>query len=113
MAIQKNLSFGSVTLKVTPEELDRKSEEVTKQLSTMKKKFATMRSKVKNTKSYWVGSAGDMHRKVYEEKQPDIDEIFSRLEEHARELHEMAAVYTQAESKAKALTEQLPMDVIE
>lgn len=112
MAITQALSFGSVTLKVTPEVLHTKAETVSTKVSSMSTEFERMNSIVTKSSSYWVGSAGELHRNVYLEKQPDIEDIFKRLQEHVKELHEMAAVYINVENTVKEIAEALPIDVI-
>jgi WXG100 family type VII secretion target len=112
MAITQELSFGSVTLKVTPEVLHTKAEVVNTKVSSMTKEFGKMNTLIARSNSYWVGKAGEVHRKTYQEKQPDIEEIFKRLSEHVTELHQMATVYMNAEKTIKEVAEALPNDII-
>lgn len=112
MAVTQNLSFGSVTLTVTPEVLHSKAEEVSGRITAMTNEFNDMNTNVKKSLSYWIGEAGDLHRKIYLEKQPDIETIFNRLQEHVNELHQMAQVYTDVEKTIKAEVETLLSDVI-
>lgn len=112
MAFTQTLSFGSVTLKVTPEVLHSKAELVNTKVSTMTKEFDKMSSLISRSNSYWVGKAGEVHRKTYLEKQPDIEDIFKRLNEHVRELHQMATVYIETEKATTEVAEALPNDII-
>jgi WXG100 family type VII secretion target len=112
MAITQTLSFGNVTLKVTPESLLTTSDAVSKRINSMSKYFDHIYSVVNQSESYWVGDAGDLHRKLFQDMKPGADEIFLRLKEHVRELQEMARVYTDTEKSITAALEELPTDVI-
>ncbi|BCN29977.1 WXG100 family type VII secretion target [Anaeromicropila herbilytica] len=112
MQITQDLSFGSVTLKVTPEVLHSKAEIVNTKISSMSKEFDKMCSLIAKSNSYWVGKAGEVHRNTFTEKKPDIEDIIKRLNEHVTELHQMATVYTSAETAAKEVAEALPNDII-
>lgn len=107
-----NLVGADVSLKVTPEILTSKSTEVANKVSAMKNHFEDLKALVDKTKSYWVGEAGDKHRKMYEDLLADIEEILKRLGEHPVELVAIAQKYTDVELKIQQEIATLPGDVI-
>lgn len=105
-------AMGNSIIKVTPEALIQKAEVVKGKISTMETKFTNMKNIVLKSNTYWVGDAGEAHRKTYKEYEPEITEIFKRLTEHVKDLNEMAGVYSDAELTVKEIGESLPTDLI-
>ncbi|WP_455713957.1 WXG100 family type VII secretion target [Anaerosporobacter sp.] len=104
--------IGGGIIKVTPETLYQKAEAVQDKISTMQTKFNNMLDVVSKCNSYWIGNAGDAHRKIYKEYEPEITEIFKRLSEHVTDLNAMAGVYSDAEKTVKEVAENLPTNLI-
>ena len=104
--------LGSATVVVTPEALYTQAEAVAKRISSMQAQFDAVSSAVSGTSSYWVGDAGDAYRAVYEERKPEIEEIFKRLSEFVTDLEKIAGVYEETESAVTEIAEDLPADVI-
>ena len=100
------------SLKVDPEVLYQKSVTSGEKISQMKTVFEELETIVNKTTQYWLGEAADAHREFFNSTKPDIEEIFKRLSEHARELGEMAATYANVEREVVQLSEDLPSDVI-
>ena len=100
------------SLKVDPEVLYQKSVTSGEKISQMKTVFEELETIVNKTTQYWLGEAADAHREFFNSAKPDIEEIFKRLSEHARELGEMAATYANVEREVAQLSEDLPSDVI-
>lgn len=100
------------SLKVDPEVLYQKSVTSGEKISQMKTVFEELETIVNKTTQYWLGEAADAHREFFNSTKPDIEEIFKRLSEHARELGEMAVTYANVERKVAQLSEDLPSDVI-
>lgn len=101
---------GSLT--VNPEIMYQKSVTVGEKITKMKTAFSDLETTVNKTNNYWLGEAADTHREYFNSAKPDIEEIFNRLSEHARELGEMAAVYANVEKEVTQISEDLPSDVI-
>lgn len=96
------------TLQVTPEEMQEAASQLSGYLSTMQECFSAMKNTMSNTIGYWVGEAGDAHRRLYENQVDKTEEIIRRYQEHITDLNTMAGVYSDAELKAAAEAEQLP-----
>lgn len=105
--------FGSVTFKVTPEVLNSKANEVSSLIKKVRMEFDNLNTSINRTKVYWIGEAGDAHRKAYEDQKSNIDEIIRRLEEHPRDLVSIAQTYTDTELKIEEYISSLPSDLIE
>lgn len=112
MAVSGNLSYGSVTLVVKPENLNTQASEVSNQISTLNGLFESMKTNVNKTAGYWIGDGGDAHRRLYQEQQSKIEEIISTLSERVSELNQMASNYISGENQAVSEASELPTDVI-
>ena len=55
---------GSIDIKVKTEELVNQAEAVRKLAEDMKKRFQHMEELMSRTNSYWIGEAGEKHRKM-------------------------------------------------
>lgn len=100
------------TLKVSPEELSRKAESTASHVSSVRNHFAAMQEAVRRSAGYWVGEAGDVHRRTYEEELPVLEEILKRFQEHSADLLLMSQNYLQTEQEVGAMIQELPSDVI-
>lgn len=103
---------GSVAVKVTPKELVTQAEEVRRLGNDMKKRFDLLEDIMKKTKYYWLGEAGELHRKLYEEQKADISQMLRRLLEHPDDLLMISGNYKAAESKNVQSALTLDADVI-
>lgn len=104
--------LSAARIKVTPEQLAEKANELNTKLTRIQGKFDSLERNVNVTKSYWIGEANDSYREKYAEFKPGVQEIIKRLEEHVRDLNAMAGVYQQAEEAANDIIEELPDNVI-
>lgn len=107
-----NPSWFFSSLKVDPEALYQKSVTSGQKISQMKAAFEELENTVNKTHHYWLGEAADAHREFFNSSIPEIEEIFKRLSEHARELSEMAATYANVEREVTQIAADLPSDVI-
>ncbi len=89
-----------------------KSNTVASVISDMEKTFGELQRVVSKTSSYWVGDAGDHHRKMFQEEQDDIVFILTRLKEHPEDLKLMANNFQTTERKLTELNRQLRTDYI-
>ena len=62
--------IGQVELLVTPEVLNQKAGEVEKLVANMRTRFENMKTLVDKSSGYWIGEAGEMHRKNYADQKP-------------------------------------------
>lgn len=104
--------IGSVTVKVSPEVLVTQAEEVRRLGKDMKNRFENLQNTIERTRGYWIGDAGELHRKLYDEQKDDVDKMLRRLLEHPDDLLAIAGNYREAEKINVASTSVLDADVI-
>ena len=104
--------MASIVLKVKPDELKKKSTEISNKISSIETDFGKIEQLVLGTRQYWEGDASTQHIKNYNKIKDDIKKIVKRLKEHPTDLEEMAGIYEQTEMAAKQLASMLPTDVL-
>ena len=104
--------MGEGTISVKPEELVVKASELQRKVSSIREKFATMTSLVEKTESYWLGEAGSFYREMYQDAIKEQESVLKRLEEHPKDLLEIAQRYSDKELHLEQLANELPGDVL-
>ncbi|MDE6434730.1 MAG: WXG100 family type VII secretion target [Lachnospiraceae bacterium] len=104
--------MASINLKVTPDQLKKKSGEIKKEIKAIENDFTKVDEYVTGTKKYWEGEASDVHIKGYNKMKDDFKTIIKRLKEHPKDLETMAGVYEDTENSIKTAISGLPTDVI-
>ena len=104
--------MGEGTISVKPEELVVKASELQRKVSSIREKFSTMTSLVEKTESYWLGEAGSFYREMYEDAIKEQESVLKRLEEHPKDLLEIAQRYSDKELHLEQLANELPGDVL-
>lgn len=99
-------------LRVEPEKLQQTAEGINGRVTKLSAAFDSMREAMNRTNGYWIGEAGDAHRRAFLEQQPRREEILARLSEQAADLLQMAGVYVSVEKENVELTQSLRGDVI-
>lgn len=107
------MNIEGTRLKVSTTQLRTKSEEVARLAKELQKCMDEMHQKITATNTYWIGDAGDMHRRMYEEQSEEIDEMLRRINEHPVDLISMADVYDGVEKEVTQIAQSLDGDVIE
>lgn len=103
---------SSIRLRVTPEVLEGKANEVTGLVNTISNNFQVISNVIQRTSGYWLGEAGDKHRQLYNDKRDEIDTMMRRLMEHPKDLLVMAGVYKETESSNITTAQALRSNVI-
>lgn len=103
---------GETTIKVNTQVLVDKASEATKSISQMETCFENLQAIINRTSYYWIGEAGDKHRKLYNDQKENIEEMLKRLKEHPRDLVAIAQNYDTTEVALQELANELPGDVI-
>lgn len=75
--------------------------------------FNNVMTIVKNTNRYWIGQAGDEHRRAFLDQQDDIDQILFRLKEHPDDLLKIVGAYVVAAEEVETIVEQPPTLLID
>lgn len=103
---------GEVHIKVNTAVLNDKAQTVSKSISNMANCFEQLERIINRTSYYWIGEAGELHRKIYQENKQQIDEMFRRLKEHPTDLMTIAQTYATTEQMVQSLASELPGDII-
>ncbi|MCC8104031.1 MAG: WXG100 family type VII secretion target [Clostridiales bacterium] len=83
---------------VTTEELRSRSETAREKIQTMTSDLEEIASLMQNTKSYWVGDAGELARSTYEKQNETFQEILTFLESNRVNLLQVAGIFEEEES---------------
>lgn len=105
MAITGSLLVDTVTM-------TNQAAEVRRLANAAKVDFQAMKEIMEKTRNYWIGEAGDLHRKLYDDQKDDIDVMLRRILEHPTDLEQMAGIYTQAENTNVSTAQALPSDAL-
>lgn len=84
-------------LKVTPEKLIQTSGEFEGLGGQMKNLTGEMLTLIKSLGSAWQGEASAAYQGKFENLSGDMEKLYRMVQEHARDLQEMAVQYQQAE----------------
>lgn len=104
--------FG-VSFRVQPEVLDQKAQEVSSEVERMERMFRAIQSTVSATQHYWIGEAGNAHRKAFQEQKDDIEMILKRLKEHPVDLRMIAGTYRETETRQTDAMYELSNNLID
>ena len=105
--------IGDVKIKVSTDVLVNKADAVSHSIRQMQDCFDEMEGIISRTVSYWIGDAGDLHRQLYVDEIPNIEEMMKRLKEHPRDLNAIARNYTDVEQRVSEISNALSGNVIE
>jgi WXG100 family type VII secretion target len=84
-------------LKVTPEKLISTSSEFSQKGTAVSNLTTEMTSLVTGLSSVWLGDAASAYTQKFKGLDSDIQKLNKMIQEHSKDLSEMAKVYTQAE----------------
>ena len=104
--------IGSVAVKVSPEVLITQAEEVRRLGNDMRRRFDVLENTMAHTRGYWIGEAGDLHRKLYDEQKDNVNQMLRRLLEHPDDLLAISENYKAAERANVESATMLDADVI-
>lgn len=85
-------------LKVTPEKLLQTSGEFAVTGSQIKNLTSEMMSQVQGMKGIWQGEAAQAYGNRFHSLQADMDRLYRMVQEHVKDLQEMAGQYQRAEA---------------
>lgn len=99
-------------LKVTPEQLISTASEFSSKAGTINSLTGEMTSKVSALASAWEGEAATAYITKFNGLQDDIEKMVAMVQEHSKDLNDMAEVYSSAEKQNVSDFEGLSADVI-
>lgn len=105
-------AVGGQNIAVDTNRMLLSAEDVLRLVISMRRHFNNIENSMKKTNGYWIGEAGDVHRKLYEDKKEEINRILLRLQEHPEDLQQIAANYLGVVKTNTAVSSQLATNVI-
>lgn len=106
-------SIGMVEVRVSPEVLRTQADEVRRLGNDMRQRFSALADTMARTKYYWLGDAGELHRKLYEKQKENVDKMLQRLMEHPDDLIAISENYIKGERTNIATTQALDANIIQ
>ena len=99
------------TLLVTPEELTNAAGEFSAQATQITALHQAMLGKVRSLN--WEGEAANTYKTKFNALETSMTRINAMIQEHVRDLNEMAQQYSSAEKSAQTAAEGLPASTLE
>lgn len=99
------------TLLVTPEELQNASSEFSALATQVSALHQSMLAKVRALS--WEGEAANAYKSKFNALETSMNRINSMIQEHVRDLNDMASQYISAEKAAQSAAEGLPASTLE
>lgn len=96
-------------VKVQTDALTKEAGQVKTQIGQIKEGFHQLKQLIEGTVNFWVGDAGEYHRKQYQSKVEQIEGILFSYQEQVKDLEQMAGVYEMTEQTIEKVEELLPM----
>ena len=107
------MDSSGVEIKVQPDVLNAKASDMSTSISQMEQLFDTVQTTVARTKYYWIGEAGELHRKMFEEQKDDVETLLKRLKEHPVDLQKIAKTYIDTEQRQTEASSQMSSNLID
>lgn len=101
-----------LTVRISTEHLAQASGDISKKVSDLRAAFSDMTEAMNRTGGYWLGEAGEAHRRAYDRLKPHQEEVLKRLQEQVSDLAQIAGIWETAEQEVKEIDLSLPDDVI-
>lgn len=100
-------------IKVDPQKLIGTADEFNATGNQLKNLTTEMMNKVTSMSGAWEGDASNAYINRFKELQDDMDRMFSMIQEHVKDLNEMAQQYIMAENANIDMGNSLAGDVIQ
>lgn len=104
--------MAKATLKVTVSELKTQAQGIDEEITKIETSWEELSTLVNNSITYWMGEASNQHRKILSHHKEAMEGLIKKLNQHPKDLREMAEVYQKTEKEAQSLSNALPKDVI-
>ena len=105
--------LGNMNLKVAPEKIYAKAQNMAKRTKKMQKQFESFKDVVGKTQKYWGGDAGTVHRKSNTELYKNMEQFIVRFDQHVDALYKVASNYMDVEKKIQETVTTLPINISE
>ncbi|MGN0621788.1 MAG: WXG100 family type VII secretion target [Porcipelethomonas sp.] len=100
------------TLKVSSEQLVSTAQEFSSDANVIRTLTSDMMNKITGLSSVWEGDASMTYINKFKSLETDINKLLSMIQEHVRDLQDMAQGYTEAESANESAASALQSGII-
>ncbi|MBQ4016117.1 MAG: WXG100 family type VII secretion target [Oscillospiraceae bacterium] len=104
--------MGSMTVRVTYEELDAAAAELERQIGVADQQCADIRQEIQRLQNIWQGEASEKECKQLNERLEVVTTTLNRFRVHAEHLRMICANYVKASAQAAGQIDTLSSDVI-
>ncbi len=101
------------TLHVKPDLIRNKAKDVQQYVDKMRKDFNNLQTVLNSTHSYWKGQAGDLHRKLYNEKVEEVEKVLKLMESYPVDILKIFGLYVKNEERGKVVAKSLKSNIIQ
>ena len=105
--------MGDLHLKVAPDAIKRKADEVSGLLSELRRDCEGLKTTVNASKGYWAGDAAENFRSFVNKADAGIQPVLERLSGKQDDLMKMAGIYQEKEKRISDFASALPTNIIE
>lgn len=99
-------------LLVTPEKLKETSGEFSTCMNQVQTLTTNMMDLIRGMSSFWEGEAASAYMNKFNELEDDIQKIHTMINEHVKDLEEMATIYQNAEKRSQDIAGELQGNVL-
>lgn len=99
-------------LRVEPEKLVSTAKIMKDAVSNMRQDFVKLGYCISGTKTYWLGAAGDAHRKLYDDVADEIETLLGNLEAYPLDILDIVGLYEEKEKLNEEQAMSLKSNII-
>lgn len=99
-----------ITLKVQPEVLTTKADEIAVEKNTIVGLMDQVKSEIGSLAGTWTSNASEEFQAKFKQLYDDMDNVFVILTEYINDLKQAAEVYVEGEQKVRNVVDSLPID---
>ena len=100
----------NIILKVQPEALSTKSNELNVEKNNILTTLEQVKTEMTSLVGTWKSPASDEFQVRFKQLYDDMENVIAIISEHVNDLNEASGIYASAESAAKSAAEALPVD---
>lgn len=108
-----DLSFGDITLQVSPEMLTGTAESISRKIDNLSNAFSEINQKINGMRNYWEGCVADEKVNNYNKQGDNISNMIKNLKSYVDELKAISSNYARTESTITSATNELPSNILE
>lgn len=105
-------SFGDISLKVSPKEMYQTASGIEAKIQRAKNIAEEINRIVKDTSSFWEGSAAQTERNYFSEEFKNFDIVTSNLTGYVSELRQITYIYESSEDSLSEYAQTLPSNIL-